>query len=194
VLVVKTITFILHLQSVCQYHWILIKTWRYKIDMYTQRKLIHFATKSSEIIIYSRRAGMLYFAKTIIALSDAKKNKKQTQKKFFFFLFRWWSIWAANKTPYFDLTVLLRDQNEVFYLQLKLVKLDLAFSTRKSYSLMMLDFVLQGLYDIQITTNKFCIAKMYSCIIWCLYTYKNLHIRNRNNRRNLILSEKPYTI
>jgi hypothetical protein len=29
---------------------------------------------------------------------------------------------------------------------------------------MMLNFVMQGLYDTQITTNKFCIAKMYSCM------------------------------
>jgi hypothetical protein len=26
------------------------------------------------------------------------------------------------------------------------------------------DVVVQGLYDIPITTNKFCIAKMYSCM------------------------------
>jgi hypothetical protein len=29
---------------------------------------------------------------------------------------------------------------------------------------MMLDFVIQGLYDIQIKTNKFCISRMYSCM------------------------------
>jgi hypothetical protein len=27
----------------------------------------------------------------------------------------------------------------------------------------MLNFVIQGLYDIQIKTNKFCSARMYSC-------------------------------
>jgi hypothetical protein len=29
---------------------------------------------------------------------------------------------------------------------------------------MMFDFVIQYLYDIQIKTNKFCIARMYSCM------------------------------
>jgi hypothetical protein len=30
-------------------------------------------------------------------------------------------------------------------------------------SLIMLDFVIQRLYDIQIKTNKFCIARIYLC-------------------------------
>jgi hypothetical protein len=38
----------------------------------------------------------------------------------------------------------------------------------------MLDFNVQGLYDIQIKTNKFCIAKMYSCMCG-VFILKKIH-------------------
>jgi hypothetical protein len=37
---------------------------------------------------------------------------------------------------------------------------------------MMLTFVIKGLYDIQITTNKFCIVRMYWCMRGVLYLKK----------------------
>jgi hypothetical protein len=36
----------------------------------------------------------------------------------------------------------------------------------------MLNNVIQGLYDIQITTNKFCVSKMYSCMCGVLIIKK----------------------
>jgi hypothetical protein len=81
------------------------------VDIYTQKKkLTHFATKCSEIINFSRRAGSTLQKRSLLC---------KTQKK----------------------------------LKAKV----------KMNSLMMLNFVIiQGLYDIQIIINKFCIARMYS--------------------------------
>jgi hypothetical protein len=50
--------------------------------LHSKKKLTHFATKSSEIIIYSRRAGSTLQKRSL--LYRRKKNKKQTQKKIFF--------------------------------------------------------------------------------------------------------------
>jgi hypothetical protein len=47
-----------------------------------------------------------------------------------------------------------------------------ANAKKNNLSLMMLNFVIQGLYDIKITSNKFCIAKMYSCMCGALYLKK----------------------
>jgi hypothetical protein len=81
--------------------------YQFSTRVHSKKKLKHFATKSSEIIISSRRAG-----------STLQKRSLLYKKFLCFFLI----------------------------------------------SLMMLDFVIQGLYDIQIKTNKFCIARMYSCM------------------------------
>jgi hypothetical protein len=70
-----------------------------------KKKLTHFATKSSEIIISSWKAGSTLQKRSLLY---------ETQKKYIFLI-----------------------------------------------SLMMLNVVIQGLYDIQITPNKFCIARMY---------------------------------
>jgi hypothetical protein len=42
-------------------------------------------------------------------------------------------------------------------------------------SLMMLDFVLQDFYDIKITTNKFCLTRMYCCMCGVFILKKQLH-------------------
>jgi hypothetical protein len=79
-----------------------------KSVLYTKKKKrTHFATKSSEIIISSKRAG-----------STLKKGSLQT--------------------------------------------------------MMILDFVIQGLYDTQVKTNKFSVAIMYSCM-WGVFILKKIH-------------------
>jgi hypothetical protein len=60
-------------------------------------------------------------------------------------------------------------------------------------SLMMLDRVVQGLYtyDIQIKTNKFCIARMYSSICG-VFILKNLH-KQKSEKLLQNLVEIPFS-
>jgi hypothetical protein len=58
-------------------------------------------------------------------------------------------------------------------------------------SLMMLDFVIQGLYDIQIKTNKFCIARMYSCMC-SVFILKKIH-KQKSEKLLQKLVENPFS-
>jgi TRAP-type C4-dicarboxylate transport system permease large subunit len=96
---------------------------------HSKKKLTHFATKSSKIIISSRRAGSTLQKRSLLYKTQ-KKTKSKRKKKTFFFCF-------------FDFV------DDV-------------------------DVLVQGLYGIQITTNKFCIARMYSCMCG-VFILKKIH-------------------
>jgi hypothetical protein len=55
----------------------------------------------------------------------------------------------------------------------------------------MLGFVVQGLYDIQIKNNKFCIAKIYSCICG-VFILKKIH-KQKSEKLPQKLVEIPFS-